>query len=146
MAKEAAEAYRTKTDERYNKLFLDLISDFDDYTPGKSEEAILQGLKECQEAKLFDEGDINRLGYEYLLEYKKPKIAKSIFKANTILHPNSANVFDSYAESLMMSGELESSLKNYQIAVDLAIENEDRDTELFKKNLENIKSKIEAGK
>lgn len=146
LAKEAAEAYRTKTDERYNKLFLDLISDFDDYTPGKSDEAILQGLKECQEAKLFGEGDINRLGYEYLLEYKKPEIAKSIFKANTILHPNSANVFDSYAESLMMNGDLESSLKNYQIAVDLAIENEDRDTELFKKNLENIKSKIEAGK
>jgi len=146
LAKEAAEAYRNKTDERYNKLFLDLISDFDDYTPGKSEEAILQSLKECQEAKLFGEGDINRLGYEYLLVYKNPKIAESIFKANTILYPNSANVFDSYAESLMMSGDLESSLKNYQIAVGLAIENEDRDTELFKKNLENIKSKIEAGK
>jgi hypothetical protein len=46
----------------------------------------------------------------------------------------------------MMTGDLETSLKNYQIAVDLAIENEDRDTELFKKNLENIKSKIEAEK
>ena len=113
---------------------------------GRSSNRLTSQIKVCQEANLFDEGDINRLGYEYLLEYKKPKIAKSIFKANTILHPNSANVFDSYAESLMMSGDLESSLKNYQIAVDLAIENEDRDTELFKKNLEIIKSKIESGK
>jgi hypothetical protein len=144
LAQEAAEAYRTKTDERYNQLFLDLISNFDDYTPGKSDEAILQGLTKCQEAKLFGEGDINSLGYEYLLEHKKPRIAESIFKANTILHPNSANVFDSYAESLMMNGDLESSLKNYQIAVDLAIENEDRDIELFTKNLENIKNKIET--
>ena len=52
------------------------------------------------------------------------------------------NFNDSYAESLMMNGDLESSLKNYQRAVDIATENQDRDIELYKKNLENIKSKL----
>lgn len=146
LAMEAAEAYRTKTKESYTKLFLDLNSQLDHYTAGKSEEAILQGLTACRDASLLQEWDINTLGYEYLLEHKKPKIAESIFRANTILHPNSANVFDSYAEALMMNGDLEASLKNYQRAVEIAIETEDRDVELFKKNLENIKSKLKAGK
>ena len=146
LAKKGAEAYRTKTKERYSKLLLNLNSKFDNYTAGKSEEAILRGLTECHDIKLLGEGDINRLGYEYLMEHKKPKIAESIFRANTILNPNSANVFDSFAESLMVNGNLESSLKNYQKAVKIAIENEDRDIDLYKKNLENLKSKIKADK
>ncbi len=142
LAKVAAESYRAKTKEKYSQLFLELTSNFDHYTTGKSEEAILQSLTKCQEVKLFGEWDINMLGYEYLMEHKKPKIAESIFRANTILNPNSANVYDSYAESLMMNGDLESSLKNYQKAVEIAVENKDREVDLFKKNLESIKSKI----
>ena len=37
-------------------------------------------------------------------------------------------------------------LKNYQRAVEIARENEDRDLELFEKNLETIKNKINTGK
>jgi hypothetical protein len=146
LAKEAAEMYRTRTKERFNTLFLDLNSNLDRYSPENSEEAILQGLTKCQKVKLCDEFDINILGYEYLMEHNKPKIAESIFRANTILNPNSANVFDSYAESLMLNGNLEASLKNYQRAVEIAIKNKDRDLGLFKKNLESIKSKIKAEK
>lgn len=144
LAQAAAETYRLKTKEKYNLLFSDLNSKLDNYTAGKSEEAILQGLLACQEAGLLGEGDINMLGYEYLMEHKKPKIAEAIFKANTLLYPNSANVFDSYAESLMINGDLTSSLESYQKAVDIAKENNDRDLELFEKNLANIKSKISA--
>ena len=82
------------------------------------------------------------LGYEYLTEHKNPEVAQIIFKANTTLNPNSANAYDSYAESLMTKGDLESALKNYQKAVDLANQNEDRDLELFKINLESIKTKF----
>ena len=142
LAIEAAEAYRSKMKERYSKLFLDLSSNFKLYTEGKSEEAILKALTECRDAKLFEERDINMLGYEYLLGHKKPKIAETIFKSNTILYPNSSNVFDSYAEALMLSGDLKSSLKSYQRAVDIATENGDRDLEFYKKNLESVKSKL----
>lgn len=146
LAKEAAAAYRDKTKEKYTKLYLEFNSQLNQYAAGKSEEAILQGLRKCRDEKLLEEWDINILGYEYLMEHKKPKIAESIFRANTILHPKSANVFDSYGEALMMNGDLESSIKNYQKAVEIATENEDRDLELFKKNLENAKSKIKSQK
>lgn len=142
LAQEAAEAYRAKRNEKYSLLFMDLNSKIDHYTAGKSDETILESLRECQEANLFDEGDINNLGYEYLLTYEKPKIAESIFRANTILYLNSANAYDSYGESLMINGDLEASLKNYQRAVDIAIANKDSNLELFQKNLENIKQKL----
>ena len=142
LAMEAAEVYRSTTKKRYSKLFLDLNSNFKLYTKGKSEEAILKALTKCRDRKLFEEREINMLGYKYLLEHKKPKIAETIFKSNTILYPNSSNVFDSYAEALMMSGDFESSLKNYQRAVEIATENGDKDLEFYKKNLESVKSKL----
>jgi len=146
LAMDAAETYRAKTKEKYTKLLLDLNSNLEQYTEGKSEASILTTLTACRDAKLFGEGDINSLGYDYLLEHKKPKIAETIFKSNTILYPNSANVFDSYAEAFMMNGDLESSLKNYQKAVEIATKNGDSDLGFYEKNLEKIKSKIAAKK
>ncbi len=142
LAQKAAESYRAKRKEIYSQLFMELNSNLDNYTIGKSDDIILPSLRKCKEAKLFDEDDINNLGYEYLLTNKKPKIAESILRANTILYPNSANAFDSYGESLMINGDLEASFKNYQRAVDIAVTNGDRDLNFFQKNLEKIKQKL----
>ena len=146
LAKEAAEIYRLKTKEKYQKVFFELYSNFDEYTAEKSEKDILKSLTNLLELKLLGERDINAVGYEYLMRHNKPKIAESIFKANTILNPNSANAYDSYAECLMENGDLELSLKNYERAVEIAIENKDRDVDLFKKNLETLKGRLKAKK
>jgi tetratricopeptide (TPR) repeat protein len=143
LAQKAAEDYRAKKNAKYSQLFMDLNSELDHYTDGKSDEIILEILRECQEVNLFDEGDINNLGYEYLMTQEKPKAAESVLRANSILYPSSANAFDSYGESLMVNGDLEASLKNYQRAVDIAVENEDRNLELFQENLKRIKQKLE---
>ena len=142
LAKDSAEDYRAKRNKDYTTLFMDLNEEFENFNKGKSDEAILQGLTKCKDAKLFQEWDINILGYDYLMQHNKPYAAQSIFKANTILFPNSANVYDSYAESLMATGDLESSLVNYQKAVEVAAKNNDGNLEIFKRNLENAKSKI----
>jgi len=144
LAKEAAEAYRLKSKEKYSKLFMDLHSHLAPYTPGKSEDIILQELTKCRDANLFEEWNINMLGYDYLMGQNSPKIAECIFRANTILYPNSANAYDSYAESLMSNGDLEASLVNYQKAVAIATENKDESLHLFEKNLENLQRKIET--
>jgi tetratricopeptide (TPR) repeat protein len=146
LAKRAAERYRAERKEIYQTAFSELNNHLEQYIPVKSEEGILLALTKCEEVKLFGEGDINQLGYEYLMEHQKPKIAESIFRANTILHPNSANVFDSYGESLMVNGDLENSLINYQKAVEIAVRNDDQDVELFKQNLENVKTKLKTQK
>lgn len=142
LAMEAAKSYREHTKEKFSKMYMDLYSSFENYDSVKSDDIIFNRLKECKEANLFEEWNINALGYEYIMEHNKPKVAQSIFRANTILYPNSANVFDSYAESLMVNGDLNSSLKNYEKAVEIATKNEDRDINLYKENLEKIKLKI----
>jgi len=127
-------------------MLLDLNAKLQNYDPEKSQEIILNSIKNCKEVNLLDEMDINNLGYQYLIEYQKPKIAECILKTNTILYPNSANVFDSYAESLMINGDLESSVKNYQKAVEIAVSNGDVNAEFYKKNLENVKHKLQEKK
>lgn len=144
LAQEAAEAYRAEKNERYTAMFMDLNAQFETYTSGKSDQSILQHLKACTKADLLGEGDINMLGYQQLMEQEKPQVAEAIFRANTLLYPNSANVYDSYAEALMMNGKLEASAENYQRAVDLAIENKDDNLELFQRNLANVKSQLES--
>ncbi len=142
LAQAAAEAYRAQIKEKSSALFTELNGKLDHYTEEKSEKEILQSLTKCKEANFLREGDINRLGYTYLLEHKKPKVAETIFKANTLLYPNSANVYDSYAEALMNKGDLEKALTFYEKAVEVATANENGDVDLFKKNLENLKSKL----
>jgi len=144
LAEVAAEAYRLKSKEKYRNLFLDLHSHLVNYTPGKSEEVILQELTKCRDANLFEEWNINMLGYDYLMGQNSPKIAECIFRANTILYPSSANAYDSYAEALMSNGDLEASLVNYQKAVAIATEDKDESLHLFEKNLESLQHKMET--
>ena len=146
LAKVAADGYRLKTQERHTKTFMNLNQALDKYTAEESEENILKSLKNCLDNNILQEWEINILGYDYLMQHNKPKIAECIFRANTILHPNSANVFDSYAESLMMNGDTKASVENYQKAVEIATKNEDRDLDLFKENLSKAKEKLEAKK
>ena len=146
LAMKAAESFRAKTGENYRQHFANLNKNLNAYASGKSDEPILKDLTRLKAINLLGEGDINRLGYEYLMEHKKPEIAAAIFKANIVLYPDSANTYDSYAECLMNSGQFELALKNYQKAVETAIENEDRDVEFYKKNMEALKAKINAKK
>ena len=57
LAKQAAEAYRTKSKERYSKMYLDLNSKLNQYTDGESDEAILKDLTSYRDSKLMGEGD-----------------------------------------------------------------------------------------
>lgn len=79
-----------------------------------------QALKEYQALKKLDPNDptisednLNVLGYRFM-EKDKLKISQDIFKINTLLYPNSANVYDSYAEASMKIGELDLALENYK--------------------------------
>ncbi|WP_223033499.1 S41 family peptidase [Hanstruepera marina] len=139
LAVEAAKAYRAKRNAHFTQLLQDLNSQLEQYTAGSSETAIYKQLQVCQEANLMDEGGINNLGYTYLMEKGKPQIATCIFKANTLLYPDSPNVYDSYAESLMANGDKEASVSNYQKAVDLATSQAHPNLDLFKDNLQTAK-------
>lgn len=139
LAVEAAKNYRAKRDAHFTQLLQDLNSQLEAYSANKSEAAIYDQLKVCQEAKLMDEGGINNLGYTYLMEKGKHQIATCIFRANTLLYPDSPIVYDSYAESLLANGDKKAALSNYEKAVALATSQEHPNLDLFQENLQAAK-------
>ncbi len=61
------------------------------------------------------ETNINDEGYKYM--ESKPEVANAFLEINLKLFPESANAYDSYAESLMLMGKKDEAIKNYEIAI-----------------------------
>ncbi len=140
LAGQAAEDFRQKKRAAHKAILLDLYKQLDGVAEG-SEAGLLAAMKKCCEAKLLNEQEINGMGYEYLAQHKKPKTAEAIFYCNTLLFPQVANCYDSYAESLSMNGKIEKAIENHRKAVELAKANNDGNLPLFMENLK----KAEAG-
>ena len=142
LAKIEAEKYRSKLKEKYTALFSDLQNNIQHFGTKASEKQLITSLEKCSQAGLFGEGAINEMGYDYLMKYKNPNVAEVVFKANTVMFPNSANVYDSYGEVLAMNGKLKESYTNYQKAVELAKAQEDPNLELFIENMKKVEAKM----
>ncbi|MEN8191926.1 MAG: DUF2911 domain-containing protein [Bacteroidota bacterium] len=69
------------------------------------------------------EGELNIYGYQ-LINKGRIEDAVSVFELNLNRHPDSWNVYDSYAEALNQSGNIEGAIKNYEIALSKAPEDQ----------------------
>ncbi|MFT4535262.1 MAG: hypothetical protein ACJA1A_000534 [Saprospiraceae bacterium] len=146
MAMVAAESYREDSNAKFTKKYNELNASFSSFKKGQSDDIVLNSVKKSLADDILGEAEVNMLGYTYLMNFEKPEVAESIFKANTVLFPNSPNVYDSYAESLMVNGKLELSAENYQKAVDVATKNENGDVEFYQMNLDKVKTMIKEKK
>ncbi len=142
LAQSAAASRRKSKLENYIHFHTELNKHLDQYKEGESENNIQNSISNFVDARLFGEWDINTLGYEYLMNLKKPKIALCILKANTILFPKSPNVYHSYGEALKINGDMKASVENYQKALDIAIKNNDGNLSYYKESLQNIQKEI----
>jgi hypothetical protein len=142
LAKAAAEKYRNQVKEKQTALSSSLIKTLEHFDVDKDEEVVYTKLKKCIEAGLLEEWLINIMGYEYLMNYNKPKVAEAILKANTLLFPESANVYDSYGDALSTNGKLKAALTNFQKAVDIGTQNNHPDLKVFRDNLEKTKARM----
>lgn len=143
LAKVAAEAHRTQLNDSYKQLLSEMDAACEAHQTEDSDERVISSLSACQAAGLLFEGDINRLGYQYLGDKNKTHLAEAIFKANTLLYKHSPNVYDSYGEALGVNGKFQASIENYQKAVDLAIQQDHPDLALYKNGLEKARKKLE---
>jgi CubicO group peptidase (beta-lactamase class C family) len=64
------------------------------------------------------EENLNSLGYRYM-QKEKLEVSRDIFKINMLLYPQSANVYDSYAEVCMKIGDKDLALENYKKSLSL---------------------------
>jgi len=90
----------------------------DDKGTDKIEEAYIELKKNLANKYNFSEDQLNQLGYHYLGN-DKIENAVAIFKVNVDAFPNSSNVYDSYGEALLVSGEKEKAIENYLKSVEL---------------------------
>jgi 3-oxoadipate enol-lactonase len=85
-------------------------------------DAAIQYFKTWRESNptgnLFDEGQMNVKGYQYMNE-GKIKEAIKIFTLNTIAYPNSGNVYDSLGEAYLKDGQKDLAKTNYQKSLEL---------------------------
>jgi CubicO group peptidase (beta-lactamase class C family) len=80
-------------------------------------------MKEKKDEYRVSEREMNQLGYLLLQEGKINESVK-VFKLNVDLYPESANVYDSYAEALAAAGDTENAIVNYKKSVELDPTNE----------------------
>ncbi len=64
------------------------------------------------------DSELNQWGY-ILIRQEKPKEALEIFRLNTTLYPQSANVYDSLAEAFEINGDKVQAIKNYKRSLEL---------------------------
>lgn len=131
--------------QEYKLSFFDPLIEALEKTEGKKlneadSKAIYELFKSAVDANFMTEDDINLAGYGYLNQGRlNPALA--IFSSNTVLFPNSVNVFDSYAEGLAMDGQNALALENYEKAVALAVEQNHRSLEIYQENLRTFKER-----
>ncbi len=82
----------------------------------EKEDKITKQFEVLIKSNMLDEGGINSLGYAYI-QQKKTTVASTIFKVNTILFPDSANTWDSLAESYLELNNKEKAIKYYNKAI-----------------------------
>ncbi len=79
---------------------------------------VYKQLELLVKANILGEGSVNEIGYSYI-QSKKPKIAQVIFKSNTLMFPDSANAWDSLAESYLNLDNKEKAIEYYNKAIKL---------------------------
>jgi hypothetical protein len=93
----------------------------------KCYEQILLG---CGRRPLFDEKVLNWLGYHFLFWWDRPQEALDVFKLNTRLFPDSANVFDSLGEAYLTLGDKDNAILNYRKSLQLNPQNKNAEARL----------------
>lgn len=84
----------------------------------------------------FDELEMNSLGYDLLSKSPLPdhiSLSLAVFKMNMIYFPTHPNVYDSYGDALLESGQKEEAIKMFQKVIELSPKDENA-----KKKLTNL--------
>jgi tetratricopeptide (TPR) repeat protein len=79
-------------------------------------------LARRERGPVFDESEFNRLGYQ-LLQRGSLDSALFVFEKNVQLHPDSWNVYDSFAEALVKAGKKKEAIDNYRKSLELNPDN-----------------------
>ncbi|MFY0603029.1 MAG: S41 family peptidase [Flavobacteriaceae bacterium] len=134
-AQKSAKEYRQKNDIKARRLLLELnniITNFENKPRGI--DLIKIYLASRSQNLVFEEWEINSLAFQNF-EKKNYKTTEALLKVNTVLYPNSAKAFDSYARILLNNNKINKAISNFKKAISLSKLNDTSNLELYKKRL-----------
>jgi predicted alpha/beta superfamily hydrolase len=88
------------------------------------------------------EATLNIIGYR-LMQSEQTDKAIEVFEYNVELYPNSANVYDSFAEALEKSGMIKEAAENYELAVKIGKKINDPNLNIYERNLARVEEESE---
>ena len=128
-AKEAAEAFRSGRQKTRDEHWLALdkgqkraVQALEDGEEGRAADALREVLEVGLREGLLGEGELNRLGYDYLGQ-EQMALAITTFELNVARFPESSNVYDSLGEAYMEAGRRQEAISNYRKSLALDPEN-----------------------
>ncbi len=89
---------------------------------------------------------INTMGYMQIQFAQQPKKAIKIFRYNTELYPESANVYDSLGDGYSAAGSLQDAKESYEKAIELAEQKNNHYIEIYRSNLQQVTKQLEQNK
>lgn len=100
---------------------------------GDPKEAVDEYLRKraSDKSKWITERQMNRLGYD-LMRVGKTDAALEVFRQNTVDHPDSGNVWDSFAECYLAKGDKENAVKFYRKSLAVDPENKNAEEQIGK--------------
>ena len=88
------------------------------------------------------EATLNVIGYR-LMQNEQIDKALEVFEYNVELYPNSANVYDSFAEALEKAGRIKEAAENYKVAVKIGKEINDPNLNIYERNLARVQEETQ---
>ncbi|NAS31898.1 hypothetical protein GTQ40_13000 [Flavobacteriaceae bacterium R38] len=148
LAQATGESYNEKRIEGYNLKIKGLKNVLNNFSSTSSNKVIVDQLKYLVEEGIINEVGIHRLGSRFFNNLQKPIVSEAIFKASTLLFPDSATSHSIYAQVLNLNGNIDAAISYYSKAIELGQKNgiSDSDLERYKQNLDTLKHEKLANK
>ncbi|MFK7954780.1 MAG: S41 family peptidase [Lysobacterales bacterium] len=141
MAQRAAESYRSDNDEKARRLLIHLDKTIKTYEHEPVNDAITNAYLACRANDLiFERWEINSLAHNYLNRGNHPATAAALFKANTVLYPQSSSAHANYAEALVRDGQMSAAISAFSQAVSLGEKYGDTNTQRYRDRLQTLRN------
>jgi predicted alpha/beta superfamily hydrolase len=113
----------------------------------ETEQSYAAGARLLKLPERLPEQVLNQLGYNVLTGLNKPDLALWIFRRNIDAYPESANVYDSFADALLVKGDTVAARAQLKRAIDIALRTSDPVLEGSRRKLDALdKAAVQAGK
>ena len=111
----------------------------------ETEEGYARGARSLDLPEVLPEDVLNSLGYN-VLQLKHPALAVWVFQRNVVLHPESANVYDSLGDGLLAQGDTTAAKNAFKRAVDIATRTGHVVLAESRRKLQELEQPVQAGK